>query len=89
MFRSGLLPLSGLQSAVIDLELDMMTELSWAASAVGPVVSSPRSSCQIDYRGATWRLMLAQHAFPPVSLLALTLCKVRKDKEQVLLVAPL
>ncbi len=29
-----------------------------------------------------------KYAFPPLSLLAQTLCKVRKDEEQVLLVAP-
>ncbi len=31
---------------------------------------------------------LCKYAFPPVSLLAQTLCKVREDEEQVLLVAP-
>ncbi len=31
---------------------------------------------------------LRKYAFPPVSLLAQTLCKVREDEEQVLLVAP-
>ncbi|KAL0179746.1 hypothetical protein M9458_025188, partial [Cirrhinus mrigala] len=31
---------------------------------------------------------LLKYAFPPVSLIAQTLCKVREDREQVLLVAP-
>ncbi len=31
---------------------------------------------------------LCKYAFPPVSLLAQTLCKLREDEEQVLLVAP-
>ncbi len=33
-------------------------------------------------------LPLRKYAFPPVSLLAQTLCKIREDEEQVLLVAP-
>ncbi len=36
----------------------------------------------------SWPRALCKYAFPPVSLLAQTLCKVREDKEQVLLVAP-
>ncbi len=36
----------------------------------------------------SWPLGLRKYAFPPVSLLAQTLCKVREDEEQVLLVAP-
>ncbi len=35
-----------------------------------------------------WPRGLRKYAFPPVSLLAQTLCKVREDEEQVLLVAP-
>ncbi len=36
----------------------------------------------------TSRLASRKYAFPPVSLLAQTLCKLREDEEQVLLVAP-
>ncbi len=35
----------------------------------------------------SWPRVLCKYAFPPVSLLAQTLCKVREDEEQVLLVA--
>ncbi len=38
--------------------------------------------------GGSWPRGLRKYAFPPVSLLAQTLCKIRKDEEQVLLVAP-
>ncbi len=34
------------------------------------------------------QVTLRKYAFPPVSLLAQTLCKLREDEEQVLLVAP-
>ncbi len=36
----------------------------------------------------SWPRALRKYAFPPVSLLAQTLCKLREDEEQVLLVAP-
>ncbi len=36
----------------------------------------------------SWPRGLRKYAFPPVSLLAQTLCKVREDEEQVLIVAP-
>ncbi len=36
----------------------------------------------------SWPQGLRKYAFPPVSLIAQTLCKVREDEEQVLLVAP-
>ncbi len=36
----------------------------------------------------SWPRGLRKYAFPPVSLLAQTLCKVREDEERVLLVAP-
>ncbi len=41
-----------------------------------------------DALAHSWLQGLHKYAFPPVSLLAQTLCKVREDKEQVLLVAP-
>ncbi len=41
-----------------------------------------------DALACSWPRGLRKYAFPPVSLLAQTLCKVRKDEEQVLLVAP-
>ncbi len=36
----------------------------------------------------SWSWGLRKYAFPPVSLLAQTLCKVREEEEQILLVAP-
>ncbi len=41
-----------------------------------------------DPRHGRTGTQLRKYAFPPVSLLAQTLCKVREDEEQVLLVAP-
>ncbi len=40
-----------------------------------------------DVLAHSWPRGLCKYAFPPVSLLAQTLCKVREDEEQVLLVA--
>ncbi|KAI2643946.1 ORF V: Enzymatic polyprotein [Labeo rohita] len=42
----------------------------------------------IDALAHSWPKDRLKYAFPPVSLIAQTLCKVREDKEQVLLVAP-
>ncbi len=42
----------------------------------------------IDALAHSWPRALRKYAFPPVSLLAQTLCKLREDEEQVLLVAP-
>ncbi len=41
-----------------------------------------------DALAHSWPRALCKYAFSPVSLLAQTLCKVREDEEQVLLVAP-
>ncbi len=41
-----------------------------------------------DTLAHSWPQALHKFVFPPVSLLAQTLCKFRKDEEQVLLVAP-
>ncbi len=41
-----------------------------------------------DALAHSWSQTLSKYAFPPVSLLAQTLCKLREDEEQVLLVAP-
>ncbi len=41
-----------------------------------------------DALAHSWPRALCKYAFPPVSLLAQTLCKAREDEEQVLLVAP-
>ncbi len=41
-----------------------------------------------DALAHSWPRALCKYAFPPVSLLAQTLCKVREDEEQVLLVTP-
>ncbi len=62
--------------------------------------ASPESShCQLyfsltegplgtDKLAHSWPRALRKYAFPPVSLLAQLLCKLREDEEQVLLVAP-
>ncbi|KAL0151374.1 hypothetical protein M9458_053368, partial [Cirrhinus mrigala] len=42
----------------------------------------------IDALGHSWPRDLLKYAFPKVSLIAQTLCKVREDNEQILLVAP-
>ncbi len=64
------------------------------------LLASPKSShCQLyfsltegplgtDALAHSWPRALRKYAFPPVSLLAQTLCKLREDEEQVLLVAP-
>ncbi len=41
-----------------------------------------------DALAHSWPRGLREYAFPPVSLLAQTLCKVREEEEQILLVAP-
>ncbi len=41
-----------------------------------------------DALAHSWPQALRKYTFPPVSLLAQTLCKVREHEEQVLLVAP-
>ncbi len=41
-----------------------------------------------DALAHSWPRALRKYAFPPVSLLAQTLCKLKEDEEQVLLVAP-
>ncbi len=41
-----------------------------------------------DAQAHSWHRALRKYAFTPVSLLAQTLCKLKEDKEQVLLVAP-
>ncbi len=41
-----------------------------------------------DALAHSWPRTLRKYAFPPVSLLAQTLCKLREDEEQVLLVVP-
>ncbi len=62
--------------------------------------ASPESShCQLyfsltegplgtDALACSWPRALRKYVFPPVSLHAQTLCKLREDEEQVLLVAP-
>ncbi len=42
----------------------------------------------MDALAHSWPRGLRKYAFPPVSLLAQTLCKVREEEEQILLVAP-
>jgi hypothetical protein len=50
--------------------------------------SLTEGSLGTDALAHSWPRGLRKYAFPPVSLLAQTLCKVREDEEQVLLVAP-
>ncbi len=79
-----------------------VVQLIWGEFGVAQVdlFASPGTShCQLFYSlsGGTlgtdalahsWPRGLRKYAFPPVSLLAQTLCKVREDEERVLLVAP-
>ncbi len=54
-----------------------------------PVVFLPvRGTLGTDALACSWPRGLRKYAFPPVSLLAQTLCKVREDEEKVLLVVP-
>ncbi len=54
-----------------------------------PAVLLPvRGTLGTDALAHSWPRGLRKYAFPPVSLLAHILCKVREDEEQVLLVAP-
>ncbi len=66
---------------------------------VGLFASLETSHCQLFYSltdgtlgtdalAHSWPRGLHKYAFPPVSLLAQTLCKVREEEEQILLVAP-
>ncbi len=50
--------------------------------------SLTEGSLGTDALAHSWPRALRKYAFPPVSLLAQTLCKLREDEEQVLLVAP-
>ncbi|KAL1270896.1 hypothetical protein QQF64_029912 [Cirrhinus molitorella] len=77
-------------------------QLIWSrfGEAQVDLFASPESShCQLffsltqaplgrDALAHSWPRGLRKYAFPPVSLLAQTLCKIREDEEQVLLVAP-
>ncbi len=69
-------------------------------SSGGPVCFPLSSHCQLyfsltegplgtDALAHSWPRVLRKYTFPLVSLLAQTLCKLREDEEQVLLVAPL
>ncbi|KAL0195214.1 hypothetical protein M9458_008786, partial [Cirrhinus mrigala] len=72
-----------------------VVQLIWShfGEAQVDLFASPESShCQLFYAldalAHSWPRGLTKYAFPPVSLLAQTLCKIREDEEQVLLVAP-
>ncbi len=52
------------------------------------VFSLTEGTLGTDALAHSWPRALCKYAFPPVSLLAQTLCKVREDEEQVLLVTP-
>ncbi len=72
----------------------------WFGAAQVDLFASPETThCQefyslteatlgTDALAHSWPRGLRKYAFPPVSLLAQTLCKIREDEEQVLLVAP-
>ncbi len=82
--------------------LHQVVQLIWGEFGEAQVdlfASLGTSHCQLFYSlsGGTlgtdalahsWPRGLRKYAFPPVSLLAQTLCKVREDEERVLLVAP-
>ncbi len=75
-------------------------DLESVRSCSGRPVASPEAThCQwfcslseatlsTDALAHSWPQGLRKYAFPPVSLLAQTLCKIREDEEQVILVAP-
>ncbi len=79
-----------------------VVQLIWGlfkAAQVDLFASSDSTHCQLFYSltegtlctdalAHSWHQGLRKYAFPPVSLLAQTLCKVREDEEQVQLVAP-
>ncbi len=79
-----------------------MIRLIWSRfgeSQVDLFASHESSHCQLyfsltegplgtDALAHSWPRALGKYAFSPVSLLAQTLCKLREDEEQVLLVAP-
>ncbi len=50
--------------------------------------SLPEGTLGTDALAHSWPRGLRKYAFSPVSLLAQTLCKVREEEEQILLVAP-
>ncbi len=50
--------------------------------------SLPEGTLGTDALAHSWSRGLRRYAFLPVSLLAQTLCKVREEEEQILLVAP-
>ncbi len=78
------------------------TRLIWSRFGEAQVdlfASDESSHCQLyfylnegplgtDALAHCWPQALCKYAFPPVSLFAQTLCKLREDEEQVLLVAP-
>ncbi len=50
--------------------------------------SLSEATLSTDALAHSWPQGLHKYAFPPVSLLAQTLCKIRENEEQVLLVVP-
>ncbi len=80
----------------------MAIRLIWSRFGEAQVdlfASTESSHCQLyfsltegplgtDALAHSWHRALRKYAFPPVSLLAQTLCKLREDEEQVPLVAP-
>ncbi len=86
--------------AVQVTELRGHTDTSHTDTVHIPIRLTPKSShCQLyfsltegplgtDALAHSWPRALRKYAFPPLSLLAQTLCKLREDEEQVLLVAP-
>ncbi len=79
-----------------------MVQLIWRRFGLAQVdlfASLETSHCQLFYSltegtlgtdalAHSWPRGLRKYAFPPVSLLAQTLCKIREEEEQILLVAP-
>ncbi|KAL0199539.1 hypothetical protein M9458_002726, partial [Cirrhinus mrigala] len=75
-----------------------MVQLIWSRFGQAQIdlfVSPESTYCQLwygltgtDALAHSWPRDLHKYVFPPVSFIAQTLCKVREDREQVLLVAP-
>ncbi len=60
----------------------------WETSHCQLFTPWPRKHSARNALALSWPRGPRKYAFPPVSILAQTLCKIREDEEQVLLVAP-
>ncbi len=67
-------------------QVDLFTSLETSHCQL--IYSLTEGTLGTDALAHSWPRGLRNYAFPPVSLLAQTLCKVREEEEQILLVAP-